>query len=133
MRIRIFIAGLSIIAFGVFAHRSLMPNEAFPLLQGTLTLGGSLIIAGLFSLKSYWHGVIAAGILSLIGFAFGITKIPKLLAALTGTGERNPLSVIEFGVTLLCLFLLLRVVRALRAHRAQLLREQEERSNLPPH
>ena len=72
MRILIFIGGILIAALGFMVFQQ---TKDPTLLQGGLTLGGGLLICGLFSLRSKWHGITGAGILSLLGAA---RTIPKL-------------------------------------------------------
>lgn len=72
MRILIFIGGILIAALGFVVFQQ---TKDPTLLQGGLTLGGGLIICGLFSIKAKWHGITGAGILALLGAA---RTIPKL-------------------------------------------------------
>jgi len=72
VRILIFIGGILIAALGFMVfHQTKDPT----LLQGGLTLGGGLIICGIFSIKAKWHGITGAGILALLGAA---RTLPKL-------------------------------------------------------
>ena len=126
MRFHVFVSGSVIIALGLSAMRMLERNPGFAFLQGALTLGGGLIICGLFSLKSKWHGIIGAGVLSLLGFARGLGNLPDLFKLVQGSRERGAAPVMELGVTLICLLLLLRVVGALRRERTRRLLEEED-------
>jgi hypothetical protein len=125
MRFLIFFGGVMILVLGVAGTRLLGKNEGLALLQGTLTLGGGLIICGLFSLKMRWHGVIGAGVLSLLGTARGAGNFPDFLKLLGGENPRGAAPALELGVTLICLLLLLRVIRALQRERTRRLLEEE--------
>ena len=117
MRFQIFFSGVAIIALGMAAKQVLGHAEALSFLLGTLTLGGGLIICGLFSLKMRWHGVIGAGVLALLGAARGLGNLPDLANFLAGQRERGAAPVLELGVTAVCLVLLLRVLVCLRQER----------------
>jgi len=101
-------------------------DDALAFLQGGLTLGGGIIICGLFSLKSKWHGLIGAGVLALLGAARGLANIPDLVKLFGGDRQRGAAPVMEFGVTLICLLLLLRVIGALRRERIRRMLEAQE-------
>jgi hypothetical protein len=124
MRIQVFVSGAVILAFGMAAHRLLGKSEALAFLQGALTLGGGLVICGLFSLKMHWHGLIGAGVLAMLGTARGAGNVPDLLRLMAGDRSRGPAPMLELGVTLICLLLLVRVLAALRRERARRLSEQ---------
>lgn len=126
MRFQVFISGAAILALGAAAMRLLEKQEALAFLQGALTLGGGLVICGLFSLKSKWHGLIGAGILALLGAARGFGNFPDLLKLAQGDRQRGPAPMMELGVTLLCLLLLARVLRALQRERTRRLLEEQE-------
>jgi hypothetical protein len=72
VRILIFIGGILIVALGFVVFQQ---TKDPTLLQGGLTLGGGLIICGVFSLKAKWHGITGAGVLALLGAA---RTVPKL-------------------------------------------------------
>lgn len=124
MRIRIFFSAAAIIALGVVAGRLLDDDGASGFLHGALTLGGGLLICGLFSLKMRWHGVIGAGVLALLGAARGLGNLPDLAAFLIGERERGPAPVLELGVTAVCLTLLLSVLTALYRERLRQMLEE---------
>lgn len=126
MRIHIFSSGAAILALGGSALRLLEKVEAMPFLQGALTLGGGFVICGLFSLKNHWHGLIGAGVLALLGTARGLGNIPDLFKLATGDLRRGPAPAMELGVTLICLLLLMRVLRALQRERTRRMLEREE-------
>ena len=125
MRIQIYTSGATILALGGAAMRLLEKQEALAFLQGALTLGGGIIICGLFSLRNQWHGIIGAGVLALLGTARGFGNIPDLLKLAQGDHHRGPAPVMELGVTLICLVLLLRVLRALRRERTRRMLEND--------
>jgi hypothetical protein len=125
MRFQVFISGAVILALGGVAVKILERNEALAFVQGALTLGGGLVICGLFSLKSKWHGLIGAGVLGLLGAARGAGNFPDLLDLAQGDRHRGPAPVLELGVTLICLLLLLRVLGALRRERTRRMLEVE--------
>lgn len=125
MRLPVFLFGVAILALGSAATQVLERQEALAFLQGALTLGGGLIICGLFALKMPWHGLIGAGILALLGAARGLGNLPDLLKLAAGDGQRGTAPVLELAVTVLCVWLLLRVLWALRQERARRMRERE--------
>lgn len=126
MQLRIFLSGAMILALGAMAMGQLPKDEALGFLQGALTLGGGLVICGLFSLKMKWHGVIGAGVLALLGTARGAGNLPDLFKFLSGQRERGTAPVLEIGVTLVCLLLLLRVLQALQREKVRRMLESEE-------
>jgi hypothetical protein len=126
MRFHIFFSGFLMLAFGAYATHILEKKEALGMLQGCLTLGGGMIICGIFSIKMKWHGVIGAGVLSLIGAAQGLGNIPEFFKLMSGDSTHGPASAIEFGFTLICLFLLARVISALQRERLRRMLEQDQ-------
>lgn len=125
MRLQVFLSGLLILAMGGSGMNLLERQESLAFLQGALTLGGGIVICGLFSLKAEWHGLIGAGVLALLGAARGFGNLPDLVKMAQGDRHRGPAPVMELGVTLICLFLLLRVLRALQRERTRRMLEQE--------
>ena len=125
MRFQVFLSGAAVLALGAMAMRLLQGPEALAFLQGALTLGGGIIICGLFSLKSQWHGLIGAGILGLLGAARGLGNLPDLLKLVAGDHQRGPAPVMELGVTLICGLLVMRVVRALKRERTRRMLAEE--------
>lgn len=126
MRFFIFFCGAMILVTGVAAIYLLDRMNAAGFLQGALTLGGGLVICGLFSLKMQWHGFIGAGILALLGAARGLANAPGLAKFLVGDRPRGSTPLLEMGVTLICLLLLVRVIRALLQERVRRMLEAEE-------
>ena len=126
MRYYVFFSGAMILVFGVSAKRILSQEELLPFQLGAFTLGGAIIICGLFSLKSKWHGLIGAGVLGLLGAARGLGNIPDLIKLTQGDRHRGPAPMMELGVTLVCLLLLWRVLGALRRERARQMLEREQ-------
>lgn len=125
MRIQIFASGAVIALLGLAGLRLLGKDEALAFLQGALTLGGGMIICGLFSLKMRWHGIIGAGVLSLLGVARGLGNIPDFVKLLGGDHSRGPAPALELGVTSICLVSLLRVIRALQQERTRRMLERD--------
>lgn len=78
MRLLILITGLLILALGFWSTSLLPKKEAMAFLQGSLTLGGGLLICSVFTLRMHWHGIIGAGVLTLLGMVRGLGNIPKL-------------------------------------------------------
>lgn len=109
MRPLIFTAGILVSALG-FAAQAMIADPA--LFQGALTLGGGYIICGLFSFSSKWHGVIGAGVLSLLGAA----RCAPALLDLPNKTKAAPFQVIALLITSI---VLVSVVRTLLAERAR--------------
>ncbi len=114
-----------ILILGAMGMQVLGKSDALAFLQGALTLGGGMIICGLFSLKMPWHGIIGAGVLALLGAARGLANVPDFVKLLGGDPSRGPAPALELGVTLICLVLLLRVLRALQRERTRRMLEEE--------
>jgi hypothetical protein len=115
MRILIFLGGLAVCLLGFLFFKK--PDD-FPILQGGLTVGGGLIICGLFSLRSKWHGIGGAGILSFLG-------VMRALPALwSGFREGVPSARFEAFAGAICLVVLIAAVRALMAERTRLVVER---------
>lgn len=125
MRPLVFGTGLLAIVLGFLGKHQLPGDAGFAFLQGSLTLGGALLICGLFSLKMRWHGIIGAGVVSLLGAARGLGNLPDLMKLLAGSRERGIAPALEAVVTLACLVLLLVVLRALQRERTRRMLEQE--------
>ena len=126
MRSPIFLAGLFILALGVPAMRILEKPASYGFLTGALTLGGALIICGLFSLRNRWHGIIGAGVIALLGASRGIENLAALPVCLLDRGARGPAPVLESAVALTCILLLILVVRALFAEKKRKLLADEK-------
>lgn len=126
MRIQVFVSALVIIALGVTATRLLDGKESLGFLTGALTLGGGILICGLFSLKSYWHGLIGAGVMGLLGAARGLGNVPDMIQLLQGDRHRGAAPIMEMGVAVICLLLMIRVVGALLRERTRRMLEREE-------
>ena len=71
IRVAIFLAAAAVIGLGFLGLNVLEKDPGMAFLLGSLTLGGGILISGLFSLKMPWHGIIAAGVLALLGFGRG--------------------------------------------------------------
>jgi hypothetical protein len=117
LRTSVFLTGL-MVALLAWIARDAMERDAFAgFLVGALTLGGGFLICGAFSFPMYWHGVIGAGVLALLGAARGMGNVPDLVSFLAGERERGAAPVVEAGVTALCLVLLARVLTAIGRER----------------
>ncbi len=126
MRVTIFLSGLTILATGGAALYLLNKPDALGFLVGAMQLGGGILICGLFSLKMQWHGIIGAGILAMLGAARGLGNVPGFLKFLTGERPRGATPVLEMGVTVICMFLLVRIIQALFLERTRRMLESEE-------
>lgn len=128
MRFLLFLCGISILALGgaALGSEDLDRNVAFGFLSGAMSLGGGLVIAGLFSIRWFWHGLMAGGVLALLGFGRGVLNLPALLKYLSGNRD-TPLPVLEGAVTLISLLLLVATVKTLMAERERRLIEQLEK------
>lgn|GEM_PF-513544 len=126
MRILIFLSGAVIMAMGILAFNSLERHVAHGFLEGALTLGGAFVICGIFTLRMPWHGMIGAGIVALLGAGRGLGNLPGMAKFMAGDRSRGPAPILELGVTVICVFLLLRVVRALMAERTRRMLEESE-------
>lgn len=119
MRFYILVCGVVVMAMGICAMAIVPKPYSIGFLQGCLTLGGGILISGLFSLKMKWHGIIAAGIMALLGAARGLGNIPGLMEFLTGKRPRGTTPLLELGVTVISLMLLIKVIRALQQERTR--------------
>ncbi len=124
-RFSIFLAAIAIIGFGFFALESLQKEVGMGFFSGALTLGGALLISGLFSFSSPMHGLMGAAILALLGFGRGIFNFPGLASFLAGERERGVAPLLEFGITIICAMLLLNLWRAWLSERLRCMREGE--------
>lgn len=126
MRFYIFLCGLLILATGVAALSVLEKPHSMAFLQGALTLGGGIVICGIFSIRMKWHGIIGAGIVALLGAARGLGNVPGMVKFLTGERPRGAAPLLEMGVTLISLLLLFKVLRALSQERVRRMLESEK-------
>ena len=115
MRIVIFLAGLIILALGGVALRLLEKPAAYGFLTWALTLGGGLVICGLFALRNRWHGIFGAGVMALLGAFSGLGNLASLPGCLLDRGPLRPAPLLESMVALTCILLLIGVVRSLFA------------------
>lgn len=125
MRFYILFTGLTIMALGVAGMYLLPRPQSLEFLEGALKLGGGTVICGIFSIKMPWHGFIGAGTLALLGAARGAGNLPGLAKLMAGDRTRGTAPLLEFGVTLICVLLLLKIIRALSQERARRMREAE--------
>lgn len=117
MRRIIFTAGIMTTVLGFMAESQLGDPALF---QGAITLGGAWIICGFFSGSKqwYWHAIIAAGVLGLLGAA---RCAPSILSL--GNPD-EPAAPFQSAALVISLFVLVSTVRVLRAERAR--RQLEE-------
>jgi hypothetical protein len=119
IRVFIFLAAVMIVGLGFYGTSIMGKDNAMAFLLGCLTLGGGILITGLFSLKMPWQGIIGAGVLALLGLARGILNFPGFAKYFAGERERGAAPALEIGVTLICAMLLVRVIRTLAAEKAR--------------
>jgi hypothetical protein len=125
MRYYIFVCGLTILALGGAAVSLVDKDNAQGFLNGALQLGGAILICGIFSFKMPLHGTIGAGVMALLGAARGLGNLPALAKFISGDRPRGTMPLLELGVTLICILLLLKVIRALQRERLRQMLEQE--------
>lgn len=123
----IILAGMAILGLGVFALRTLEGDARFAMLSGCLTLGGALIIAGLFALRMPAHGIIGAGVVALLGAARGFANLPDLARFYVGDRPRAHAPLIEIAATILCLIVLIHAMRWLLRERVRKMLESPPR------
>ncbi|MGL5019600.1 MAG: hypothetical protein ACRDBP_15805 [Luteolibacter sp.] len=126
MRFSIFLSGVTILAMGGISLGVLAKPDAVGFLTGAMQLGGGIVICGLFSLKMQWHGVIGAGVLALLGAARGLANVPGLAKFVAGDRTQGTTPVLEFGVTVICLLLFGKIIRALFQERVRRMLERGE-------
>jgi hypothetical protein len=117
MRFHIFFCGLAILALGFAATQTLAKPAAYGFLLGALTLGGGLIICGLFALRQRWLGTIGAGVIALLGAARGLENLAALPRYWLGERDCGPAPVLESAAALICILLFILVVRSLFAEK----------------
>jgi hypothetical protein len=119
MRVHILFTGILILVVGIAGMSFLPMMPGFEFLRGGLTLGGALLICGIFTFRMNWHGIIGAGIVSLIGTGKGLMGLKGVSDWFTGDRSRGIAPLLELGITILCAVLLLRVLKALQAERTR--------------
>lgn len=124
IRAYIFFAGAAVIVIGMIGMSRLEEDPAMSFLLGSLTLGGGFLICGLFTIRMLWHGVSGAGVLALLGFGRGLLNFPDAVKYLGGERNRGEAPLLELAVTLICAFLLLRVIGAWNRERTRRLLEE---------
>lgn len=112
--IQFFFYGVIIIALGFLAKNQLERMEGFAFLKGALTLGGALIICGLFSFKNHWHGILGGGVVALLGFCRSALQLPELAESLSSIGGKSPaVPLIEGAVCAMCAIIVINTIRVL--------------------
>jgi hypothetical protein len=125
MRFHIIFSGLAILGLGFAAPHLLDRSDALGFLNGALTLGGGMVICGIFAVKMHWHGIIGAGIVALLGAARGLGNLPRLAKFIAGERTHGATPLLELGVMLICLLLVLKIIRALSKERLRRMLESE--------
>ncbi|MFD2257095.1 hypothetical protein ACFSSA_10430 [Luteolibacter algae] len=126
IRIYIFLSAAVILAIGFMGHTQLGKDAGMAFLLGSLTLGGGLMICGVFTIKMLWHGIIGAGVLALLGLGRGILNFPDAAKYIVGQRDRGTAPVLELAVTLTCAFLLVRILGARNRERTRKMLENNE-------
>lgn len=121
IRAYIFIIGFAIIGIGVLGLSRIDKDAAMGLMIGSLTLGGGLIICGLFSIKMLWHGVIGAGVIALLSFGRGLFNLTDAAKFIIGERDRGNLPLFELAVTILSALLLTRILAAWKRERMRIM------------
>lgn len=124
IRAYIFLIGVAIVVTGILAQSRIDKDAAMPFLVGSLTLGGGLIICGLFSIKMLWHGVTGAGVLALLSFGRGIFNLPDAAKYFIGDRSRGYEPIFELAVTILSALLLTRILSAWNRERSRRMLEE---------
>lgn len=101
-------------------------KDSLGFLVGAMQLGGGIVICGLFSIRMEWHGIIGAGILTLLGAARGLGNMPGLFEYLAGDQTHGPRPILEMGITIFCIVLFYKVIRALYQERLRRMLATEE-------
>jgi hypothetical protein len=115
VRLTILLTGLTILALGFWATSLLPKKEAMAYLQGSLTLGGGLLICAAFSLRMLWHGIVGAGVLALLGMVRGLGNIPKFFPP----HSPNAQAYLELAITALSAALFARIITTLLQEKAR--------------
>jgi len=119
MRIFLIIVALACAGLGLLGATAIDGPAALGYAVTGLTLGGALLICGLFSLQNRWHGIIGGAVVALIGAVHNATAIAGTLHSLA-TGNGVPLAgLCRALISILCFALLAVVVRALLHERAK--------------
>jgi hypothetical protein len=124
MRIHVFVTAILIILLGILAMRYIPRLPGIEFMRGMFTLGGVLLICGFFMIRMYWHGLIGAGVVALVGAGRGLLNSKAAFDYIVGDRTRGPAPLIELGITLACAVLTLRVVKVLMAERTKKMLER---------
>ncbi len=125
IRFSVFLAAAAIIGLGIIGVGQLEKDAGMAFLLGCLTLGGGLLICGLFSLKMQWHGIIGAGVLALLGIGRGIMNLPGIAGFFSGDRPRGNAPALELATLIICAYLLLRIWQAWKTERVRRMTEAE--------
>lgn len=119
MRLALIIVALAIAGLGLLGSTALEAPAALGYATTGLTLGGAVLICGLFSLQNRWHGIIGGGVVALIGAVHNAPAIAGTAHSLaSGNGIPLP-DLCRAAISILCFALLTAVIRALLRERAQ--------------
>lgn len=134
MRFQIFLAGFAVLALAYAGSEVLFGDERLGFIIDALKLGGALLICGLFSLRMPLHGMLGAGVVALIGAAFGAQNLAVVPGFWFGKRPADPVALLSSAAALICLLLVLSVVRFLIAakRRRQLDAEEDAPSLIEP-
>ncbi len=121
-------AGLLVASTGIFGLQTLGAVLGFPVLHGCLTLGGALVIVGLFSIRMPYHGIIGAGVVALLGAARGLMNLPDVARFISGDRPRAHTPLIELAITIVCLIVLVHTFRWLMRERVRRMLADDSRS-----
>lgn len=125
MRVQVFLSGVLVLAIGIVGTQFMPKMPGFEFLRGALTLGGALLICGFFMIRMPWHGIIGAGIVSLLGAAKGVMGLKDLPDFLSGDRSRGIAPLVEIGITVICVILLMRVLKILSVERTRRMLEAD--------
>lgn len=126
MRFQLLFAGVGILALGIASQQVLDRNEGLQFLAGAATLGGGLMICGLFTFKSLWHGVIGGGVVAMLGAWKGLGNLAALPKWVMGERARGAAPLLESAVGLICILLLVSAVRCILAERIRRMHDLAE-------
>lgn len=119
MRLTLIIIALAIAGLGLLGATALEAPAALGYATTGLTLGGAVLICGLFSLQNRWHGIIGGGVVALIGAVHNTPAIAGTVYSLaSGNGIPLP-GLCRAAISILCFALLAAVIRALLQERAR--------------
>jgi len=123
IRAYIILAGFVIISLGAYGTTILDKDAAMGFMMGALTLGGGFLICGFFSVKMFWHGIIGAGVLALLGLGRGVLNLQDAAEFMLGERSRGQAPLLELAVTIISAVVLTRIIAAWNRERTRRLLE----------